>query len=74
MATIDRKKLEAAVWRSVHADFKGKRDDGTKVVLIFRPSLGTCSEPLSGLTEEELIGKLNRKEREKLFGAPSEAK
>lgn len=61
--TMPRAKLEALVWKHTHKDYKGKREDGTKVVLMNRGANGTCSEPLSALSEEELLDKLPAKIR-----------
>ena len=59
-----RKKLEQLVWANKHADFKGKREDGTKCVLKLVTWSGTCSVPLSSLTDGELVDMLPRKVRE----------
>lgn len=63
---IERKKLEALVWKHTHRDFKGKREDGTKCVLHFSPSEGTCSVTLSSLSDSQLRDKLPRKVREEM--------
>jgi hypothetical protein len=43
-------KLEA-IWRSTHADFKG-RIDGTRTILVYRN--GTCLVRLADLTDDEI--------------------
>ena len=63
MLPMTRARLEALVWRNTHADFRGKREDGTKCVLHFVPNSGTCSVPLASLTDAQLIEKLPRKVR-----------
>lgn len=67
-----RQQLEALVWKHTHRDFRGKREDGTKVILVntgagpFRGqgSYGTESWPLSKLTDEQLCYQLPRSVRE----------
>ena len=66
MPTPDRKKLEALVWKHTHRDFKGKREDGTRVVCHHVPAHGTCSVPVASLTEAELLALLPRTVREAL--------
>ena len=51
------------VWRTTHRDFKGKRDDGTKCVLVFEPGVGTCSVPLASLTDDQINSKLPKELR-----------
>jgi hypothetical protein len=63
---MDRKKLEALVWRHKHKDFRGKAADGTKYILKFVPGMGTCSVPISSLTEQECLDALPQKVRESL--------
>lgn len=46
----------AAIWRATHNDFKGI-NNGSRCVLVLREG-GTCSVPLSCLTEAEIISKL----------------
>lgn len=53
-----RKLLLTLVWRHTHKDFKGKFSDGTKTVLKFVPSKGTCLVPLDSLTDQELFDKI----------------
>lgn len=62
---MERKKLEALVWKHTHADFKGKTD-GVKMVLHNEAGVtyGTESWPLSKFTDEQLIEKLPRKVRD----------
>ncbi len=45
------------MWRYTHRDSKGKRDDGTRCVLVYTND-GTSSVPLSSLTTSQLIGKI----------------
>jgi hypothetical protein len=47
----------AAIWRTTHADFKGKRDDGTRCILVLRDG-GTHSVPLECLTDAEIAARL----------------
>jgi len=54
-----RKKLEAALWRHTHKDFRGSID-GVKNILILR-SAGTCLVSIKDLSDEELLNKLPRK-------------
>lgn len=61
---MNRKKLESLVYKHTHADFKGRFEDGTRTILKFVPSVGTCVVALSSLTDEELVEKLPRKVRE----------
>lgn len=61
--TMLRAKLEALVWKHTHKDFKGKREDGTKVVLKLVDGVGTCSVPLESLSEEDLLDALPAKIR-----------
>jgi hypothetical protein len=56
-----RAELEEAVWAHTHSDFKGVRDDGTRVVLHMVRGEGTCSVPVSSLSEQELRGKLPKR-------------
>lgn len=44
---------QAALWRKLHRDFKGKDASGVKVVLMLRHG-GTHSIPLHDVTDEEL--------------------
>lgn len=68
--TITRKNLEALVWRHTHRDFRG-RTDGVRHVLTQNPTHGgTESWPLSAFTEEQLMTKLPRSEREQLEEKP----
>jgi hypothetical protein len=55
---MERKKLEALVWKHKHKDFRGKLEDGTKCVLHYVAGTGTCSAPLASLTEAELVAML----------------
>lgn len=63
---MNRKKLEALVWKNTHADFKGKRPDGTREVLCWVPSVGTTCLPLSSFTDRELLEKLPRRVRDEV--------
>ena len=55
---MERKKLEALLYRSTYNDFKGKIE-GVKTVLHLNPSTGgTEAWPLSTFTDAELIAKL----------------
>lgn len=63
---MERKKLEALVWKHTHKDFKGKLPDGTKTVLFNSDKNGTCLVTLAGLTDEQLIAKLPKKVRDEL--------
>lgn len=56
--------LERLVWKHTHNDFKSKRSDGTKVVNQYVAGRGTCSVPLSCLTDAELIDKIPKKIRD----------
>lgn len=59
---MTREQKLAAIWRTTHQDYKGKREDGTKCVLVLRLG-GTCSVPLSALTNEEIERKLPKGDR-----------
>lgn len=59
-----RAKLERLVWSTKHRDFKGKREDGTKCVLKFVTGAGTCSVPISSLTDAECLDMIPKKVRE----------
>lgn len=59
-----RSKLERLVWAHKHSDFKGKREDGTKCVLKFVTGVGTCSVPISSLTDAECLDMIPSKVRE----------
>lgn len=61
-----RKKLEGLVYKHTHPDFKGRWADGTKSVLHFVTGIGTCSVPISSLTDGELYDKLPKKVRDTL--------
>jgi hypothetical protein len=66
---MDRKKLEALVWRHRHRDFGGRGDDGVRRVLHLNPRTGgTELWPLSSFTDRGLIAKLPRKIREGIAG------
>lgn len=56
--------LERLVWRHKHADFRGKAEDGTKMVLKFVTGVGTCSVPISSLTDAECLDMIPKKVRE----------
>jgi hypothetical protein len=56
--TMMRHKLEALVWKHKHRDYKTKTNGGEKLVLILREGKGTCLEPLSEMSEEDLLGLL----------------
>ncbi len=66
-----RAQLEALVWKHTSSDYRGKREDGTKVILVntgagpFRGhgSYGTEPWPLSSLTVEQLCYQLPRSVR-----------
>jgi hypothetical protein len=51
---MDRKTLEKLAWRKKHKDFKSKWNNGNANVLVFVPGVGTCSMPLSSLSEAQL--------------------
>lgn len=59
-----RAKLERLVWKHKHSDFRGKLEDGTKCVLKFVTGKGTCSVPISSLTDDECIDMIPKKVRE----------
>lgn len=59
---MNRKKLESFAWRFTHANFKGKRADGTRCVLQLIPNEGTCSVPLASLTIPQLMAKIPKAE------------
>lgn len=68
---MDRKKLEALVWRHTHRDFRGVGDDGVRRVLhLNRATGGTESWPLSSFTDDELIAKLPQRVRVGLTEIP----
>jgi hypothetical protein len=56
-APVTRDDKLRAIWRTTHADFKGKRDDGTRCILVLREG-GTHSVPLESLTDAEINDKL----------------
>jgi hypothetical protein len=45
----------ALIWKHTHRDFRGKFN-GERTILVFRE--GTCSVPLSTLTDAEIADKL----------------
>jgi len=55
--------LERLVWKHKHSDFRGKIE-GVKCVLKFVTGVGTCSVPLSSLTEEECLDMIPKRVRE----------
>lgn len=63
---MKRGELECLVWKHTHRDYKGVGADGVRRVLHMITNQGTCSVPLSSLTEEELRAKLPRSIREAL--------
>lgn len=52
-----RTKFLAEIWKAIDRDYKDKRSDGTKVILILKNG-GTTSAPLDGLTDREIAGLL----------------
>lgn len=52
-----RKDLERMVWAGKHRDYKSTID-GTKYVTIYRTGKGTCLEPLSSISDDDLISLL----------------
>lgn len=68
---MDRKRLEALVWKHTHTDYKGKLEDGTKTVMSYEserlvdPTIGFLI-PLSVLSEAQLLARLPSKIREKV--------
>lgn len=63
---MNRKRLESLLWKYTHPDFKGKREDGTRCVNHFVSAHGTCSVPISSLSDEEIVAKLPKAGREEL--------
>lgn len=55
---MDRKKLEALVWKHTSRDFRGKSPSGERTVLQLVPGQGTCIVLLSSLSDVELFSKL----------------
>jgi hypothetical protein len=55
---LNRKKLEALVWKHTHRDFKGRTPDGVRTVMQLVPGQGTCIVALAKLSDDELVGKL----------------
>lgn len=49
-----RRDLERAVWAGKHRDYKSTID-GKKYVMIYRTGKGSCLEPLSSMSDEDLI-------------------
>lgn len=54
----ERQKLEDLVWSNTHRDFRGKFADGTKMITMFVPKVGTTLVPLSQLTDAQLRERL----------------
>lgn len=65
---LSRKKLEALVYKNTHADYRGRREDGTRCVLHMETGVthGTESWPLSKFTEDQLLAKLPKKIRDEI--------
>lgn len=59
---MDRKKLEALVWRHKHPDARGEAL-GFREILRLVPGSGTCAVPLSSLSRGELVDALPGKVR-----------
>ena len=51
------------MWKHKHSDYKGKSEDGTKCVLKFVTGVGTCSVPISTLSDEECLDMIPSKVR-----------
>lgn len=46
------------IYRHTPRDYKGRREDGTRCILVFEPGVGTCSVPLDSLTDAQVANKL----------------
>lgn len=57
MNAKDRKDLERIVWKGRHRDYKSTIG-GVKYVMIFRTGQGSSLEPLSSLSDDDLISLL----------------
>ncbi len=69
---MDRKKIEAMVWRPTHREARGVGDDGVRRVLHVNPATcGTELWPLSSLTNAQLTDRLPRSVRDELSKIPS---
>lgn len=56
---MDRRALEALVWKHTHRDYRGRGPDGVRRVLHLNPETGaTESWPLASFTDAELVAKL----------------
>lgn len=55
--TATREQKLAFIWRDTHADFKGKREDGTRCIMVLREG-GSHSVPLESLTDAEIADRL----------------
>jgi hypothetical protein len=68
LSPAERKKAEQIVWKGTHPDAKGKGEDGVKRVLTLSPSGGgTESWPLSTFTDDQLVTKMRRVDREQFL-------
>lgn len=52
MTESERKKALAAIWKKTHRDYKGRLEDGTKTIMVYRN--GTCLVALDDLTDDEI--------------------
>ena len=63
MATLNRKQLEALVWKHTHRDYRGKIDGKRNIMGMDPKTGGSCLVFLHQMTEEELIEALPSKIR-----------
>lgn len=63
-----RKKLESALYKHTHTDFKGRLPDGTRTVLHAVKGAGTCLVAVKDLSDTELLAKTPRKALEERRG------
>lgn len=56
MKNPTREKFQNKVWTHTHRDYRGKFEDGTKTILVYRQ--GTTLVPISALTDKEIADRL----------------
>jgi hypothetical protein len=60
---MSRSQKLALIWKHTHRDYRGKIN-GERAILVFRSGNGTCSVPLTALTDAEVADKLSFAERQ----------
>jgi hypothetical protein len=59
MNQSERNNIEHQIWRRTHKDYRSEKSSPTHPsILVYDNQSGTCIQPLSNLSEEELLNKL----------------